>query len=230
MRVLAAALGEPQTQFRSVLIAGTNGKGSTAATLAGRVAGVPVAEWRYSSLRAVSGGLVWLKEPLTGVLGEGAADLDASRPRPALERFDLAKRTCTELVPALNWFDVSGDGLRLVVRDEDALRVVPSDRAADAESPDTVTVDLSRARFTVDPVAQWRHAYDEAGRYVSHDFWVADMADVDWAGMTCSSRFSGNSVLRTRTCGPRNRRARAGPGGPGCSAPTSLPARMAAGG
>ncbi len=34
MRVLAAALGNPQTAFPSVLIAGTNGKGSTAATLA----------------------------------------------------------------------------------------------------------------------------------------------------------------------------------------------------
>jgi dihydrofolate synthase/folylpolyglutamate synthase len=34
MRVLAGALGEPQTTFPSVLIAGTNGKGSTAATLA----------------------------------------------------------------------------------------------------------------------------------------------------------------------------------------------------
>jgi dihydrofolate synthase/folylpolyglutamate synthase len=34
MRILAAALGDPQTQFPSVLIAGTNGKGSTAATLA----------------------------------------------------------------------------------------------------------------------------------------------------------------------------------------------------
>jgi dihydrofolate synthase / folylpolyglutamate synthase len=34
MRVLAAALGDPQTTFPSVLIAGTNGKGSTAATLA----------------------------------------------------------------------------------------------------------------------------------------------------------------------------------------------------
>jgi len=34
MRVLAAALGDPQTQFKCVLIAGTNGKGSTAATLA----------------------------------------------------------------------------------------------------------------------------------------------------------------------------------------------------
>jgi len=34
MRTLAAALGHPQQQFPSVLIAGTNGKGSTAATLA----------------------------------------------------------------------------------------------------------------------------------------------------------------------------------------------------
>ncbi len=34
MRVLAAALGAPESQFRSVLIAGTNGKGSTAAMLA----------------------------------------------------------------------------------------------------------------------------------------------------------------------------------------------------
>ncbi|HEX3373955.1 MAG TPA: folylpolyglutamate synthase/dihydrofolate synthase family protein [Edaphobacter sp.] len=34
MRVLAAALGDPQAAFPAVLIAGTNGKGSTAATLA----------------------------------------------------------------------------------------------------------------------------------------------------------------------------------------------------
>lgn len=34
MRVLAAGLGDPQQQFPAVLIAGTNGKGSTAATLA----------------------------------------------------------------------------------------------------------------------------------------------------------------------------------------------------
>src|SRR5438874_6296955 len=34
MRVLAEALGHPERRFASVLIAGTNGKGSTAATLA----------------------------------------------------------------------------------------------------------------------------------------------------------------------------------------------------
>jgi dihydrofolate synthase / folylpolyglutamate synthase len=35
MRVLMSALGDPQTQFPSILVAGTNGKGSTCATLAG---------------------------------------------------------------------------------------------------------------------------------------------------------------------------------------------------
>src|SRR6267154_1240723 len=34
MRVMLAALQHPEKKFRSVLIAGTNGKGSTAATLA----------------------------------------------------------------------------------------------------------------------------------------------------------------------------------------------------
>lgn len=34
IRVLLEAMGNPQTRFRSILIAGTNGKGSTAATLA----------------------------------------------------------------------------------------------------------------------------------------------------------------------------------------------------
>jgi dihydrofolate synthase/folylpolyglutamate synthase len=34
MRILAGALGDPQLKFSSILIAGTNGKGSTAATLA----------------------------------------------------------------------------------------------------------------------------------------------------------------------------------------------------
>ena len=34
MRTLARALGDPQSRFPSILIAGTNGKGSTAATLA----------------------------------------------------------------------------------------------------------------------------------------------------------------------------------------------------
>jgi dihydrofolate synthase/folylpolyglutamate synthase len=49
MRVLAAALGNPQAQFGSVLIAGTNGKGSTAATLASILAAAGVRTGLYTS-------------------------------------------------------------------------------------------------------------------------------------------------------------------------------------
>ena len=52
--------------------------------ISGRVVGVPVAEARYSSLRAVKGGLAWLREPVAGVLGEGSASPEDDGPRPLL--------------------------------------------------------------------------------------------------------------------------------------------------
>ncbi|HEX6522017.1 MAG TPA: PDZ domain-containing protein [Streptosporangiaceae bacterium] len=150
--------------------------------LPSRVVAVPVAEGRYSGLRAVKGGLAWLREELAGVLGESAADPDGPTPRPALEWFDLAKRECAELVDELDWFDVSGDGTRLVVRDKGDLRVIPFQSKHDS-SDAAVTVDLERARFLADPAALWRHAYGEAGRLMRRDYWVADMSGVDWDGV-----------------------------------------------
>ena len=49
MRTLMAALGDPQQQFRSVLIAGTNGKGSTASTLASVLAASGLRTGLYTS-------------------------------------------------------------------------------------------------------------------------------------------------------------------------------------
>ena len=150
--------------------------------LAERVVAIPVEEARYRYLRPVKGGLVWLRTPVTGVLGEGGAGPDDDRPRPALQRFDLRKREVKELVGALDWFRVSGDGTRLVVRDHDELRVLPSARKHD-DAGETVTVDVSRARFAADPAALWRHAYDEAGRFLRRDYWTPDMSGVDWDGV-----------------------------------------------
>ena len=152
--------------------------------LPGRVVGVPVPEARYASLRAVKDGLAWLREPVTGVLGESAANLDDDAPRPALERYDLRKREVAEVAEELDWFEVSGDGTRLVVKDHDELQVVPSEPVHDDHSSgDVVTVDLSRARFPADPAALWRHAYAEAGWIMRRDFWVPDMSGVDWDGV-----------------------------------------------
>jgi dihydrofolate synthase / folylpolyglutamate synthase len=49
MRVLAAALGDPQKRFPAVLLAGTNGKGSTAATLASILAAAGLRTALYTS-------------------------------------------------------------------------------------------------------------------------------------------------------------------------------------
>jgi dihydrofolate synthase/folylpolyglutamate synthase len=49
MRTLMAALGDPQQHFRSVLIAGTNGKGSTASTLASILAASGLRTGLYTS-------------------------------------------------------------------------------------------------------------------------------------------------------------------------------------
>jgi len=146
-----------------------------------RIVQVPVPESRYESLRAVDGGLAWLREPLAGHLGEGGASLDDDRPRSTLEYFDIKHVRCVELQDEVDWFQASGDGSRLVVMDRARLLVVPANRKADTDnSDDQVSVDLSRARYLADPVELWRAAYAEAGRFIRHEFWVPDLADVDW--------------------------------------------------
>ena len=98
-------------------------------------------------------------------------------PRPVLERFDLRKREVTDagrragLVRGQRRRHPAG-GLRR----RRAAGACRRERKHRATTSETVTVDLSRARFLADPAALWRHAYAEAGRIMRRDFWVPDMA------------------------------------------------------
>ena len=146
--------------------------------IAARVVPVPVPDARYSDLRAVKGGLVWLRRPLTGMLGEADHDRD-SRPKNTLERYDLTKRTCEEIMSGVDRLSVSGDGKRMVVLADGDLRVLGSD-GSDSGDDDDAKVDLSRLRVTADPAVEWRHAYDEAGVVMRDYYWAPDMNGVDW--------------------------------------------------
>jgi tricorn protease len=152
--------------------------------IAGRVVPLPVPDARYSRLRAVKGGLAWLSEPLAGNLGIGGARPTDDAPRPVLEWFDFGRRGVSEVRGEADWFEASKDGSRLVVSDHGTLTVIPGGRKADNDDPDDkIRIDGSRARFMADPAALWQQAYAEAFRIMRHDFWVADMADVDWDGV-----------------------------------------------
>ncbi|WP_405798337.1 S41 family peptidase [Streptomyces sp. NBC_01506] len=147
--------------------------------LASRVTPFPVSASKYSALQPVSGGgLVWLRWPISGALGETFANPADTSGRPTLEHFDITKARKSELVDHLDWFALSGDGSRLVVVDDDELRAVPATEAGDNDS--TVHLDLRRILHEVDPAAEWRQAYDEAGRVIRAYFWEPDMCGIDW--------------------------------------------------
>ncbi|MFF5336806.1 S41 family peptidase [Streptomyces sp. NPDC013181] len=147
--------------------------------LQSRVTPFPVSASKYSALAPVSGGgLVWLRWPISGALGETFANPADMSGRPTLEHFSIAKARRTELVAHLDWFAVSGDASRLVVMDDGELRAVPATEPGDNDS--TVYLDLRRILHEVDPAAEWRQAYGEAGRIIRSYFWEPDMCGIDW--------------------------------------------------
>ncbi|MET9506646.1 S41 family peptidase [Streptomyces sp. NPDC006622] len=147
--------------------------------LASRVTPFPVPASKYSALFPVAGGgLVWLRWPISGALGETFANPDDMSGRPTLEYFNLGKAKKSELVEHLDWFAVSGDGSRLVVVDEGELRAVPATESGDVDS--TVWIDLRRILHEADPGAEWRQAYAEAGRLIRAHFWDPGMCGIDW--------------------------------------------------
>ncbi|MFE9537890.1 S41 family peptidase [Streptomyces sp. NPDC006691] len=150
--------------------------------LESRVTPFPVSASKYSALHPVSGGgLVWLRWPISGALGETFANPADTSGRPTLEHFTIAKARRTELVDHLDYFAVSGDGSRLVVVDEGELRAVPSTESGDGDS--TVYLDLRRILHDVDPALEWRQAFDEAGRIIRAYFWEPQMCGIDWPGV-----------------------------------------------
>ncbi|MFI5620741.1 S41 family peptidase [Streptomyces sp. NPDC051567] len=147
--------------------------------LENRVTPFPVPASKYSALYPVSGGgLVWLRWPISGALGETFANPADTSGRPTLEHFDLTKARRTELASGLDWFAVSGDGTRLVVNEDGELRAVPATEPGDGDS--TVHLDLRRILHEVDPAAEWRQAFDEAGRLIRAYFWEPRMCGIDW--------------------------------------------------
>ncbi|MFJ7293656.1 S41 family peptidase [Streptomyces collinus] len=150
--------------------------------LESRVTPFPVAASKYSALHPVAGGgLVWLRWPISGALGETFANPDDTTGRPTLEHFGITKARKTELAQHLDWFAVSGDGSRLVIVDEGELRAVPSGEQGDSDS--TVWIDARRILHTVDPAAEWRQSYEEAGRLIRAHFWDPGMCGIDWDGV-----------------------------------------------
>ncbi|WP_308294927.1 S41 family peptidase [Streptomyces sp. JJ66] len=155
--------------------------------LASRVTPFPVTASKYSGLYPVAGGgLLWLRFPISGALGETFANPADTSGRPTLEHFVLTRAKRTELSADVDSFAVSGDGTRMVINDDGDLRAVPASEQADSDS--TVWLDLRRILHEAHPGAQWRQAYEEAGRITRAYFWDPGMCGIDWDAVLAQYR------------------------------------------
>jgi tricorn protease len=174
-----ATAGQDNDQASTVTVVDTVGIGD-------RLVAVPVDPAVYTDLQAAEDALFWLVHPVFGVVGEGLPNAIV-RPKPSLERFDLTRHRVERVETEIDAATVSGDGRRVVVRDGEELYVVAARRKTgheDGNDPgaERVEVDLDRITVTVDPAAEWRQGFDEAGRLMRDHFWRADMNGVDWQG------------------------------------------------
>ncbi|WP_341392624.1 S41 family peptidase [Arthrobacter sp. G119Y2] len=153
------------------------------AGISDRIIAVPVPQGRYEKLTAADGALLWLASDSYGVTGDGRASAGDRQPASRLERFDLEKKDVSVLVPALDDYEISGDGRKVVYVHEQQVHAVPSSSRADNDSPEHVTVDLSRIRVLLEPVKVWGQEFDEAWRLQRDFFWAPDMGGLDWEGI-----------------------------------------------
>ncbi len=152
-----------------------------------RIEPFPVPEGIYEQISAVNGKVLFTSLPV-----EGSIDFSILNPREEpeakakLEAFDLETKKLETWVDGITSFTVSRDRQRLVYRAGNRLRVIktsekPDQQPATAASADkNGWVDLKRIRISIDPASEWRQMYREAWRLQREQYWVDDMADVDW--------------------------------------------------
>jgi tricorn protease len=152
-----------------------------------RIEPFPLPEGIYEQIAALRG-----KVLLTSLPVEGSIDLPILNPREApdakakLEVFDFETKTLETWVDGITGFALSLDRERLVYRAGNRLRVIKTshkpDPQAALEPPGRKSgwIDLDRVKISIDPPSEWKQMYREAWRLQREQYWVEDMADVDW--------------------------------------------------
>ena len=149
-----------------------------------RIVPFPVPAGAYRELRAAHGAVLWVHEaPGRGELGAAHAGVQGDPPGDALEVYGFAGRKLEVLLDAVDAYEVSGDGRRIVVRHKETVTTGPADSRVKDDDPTRFEIDLTRLRFELDPVAEWRQMFDENARLMRDHYWRADLDGVDWAAV-----------------------------------------------
>jgi tricorn protease len=128
---------------------------------------VPVGPGNYGDLTVNDKGLFYTSTPVgettIGLMGLAIANENIE---------------AKSVVPAIKWYEMSGDGKKLFLRKEDKLYVIDAAPAlADLAKKE---VDLSAWSLSVRPREEWRQMFAEAWRLERDYFYDRGMHGVDW--------------------------------------------------
>lgn len=143
--------------------------------LAERLIEVPVPPGIYESLAANDERLFWL-----------SSEPGVEEPETSLLTipFDAEKTEPVTVMEGVEDFQLSADGEKLLVKNEDEFYVFDAGGEAPKDKElEEAKVDLSGWTFTVDPREQWQQMFREAWRLERDYFYDLKMHGVDWPAM-----------------------------------------------
>jgi tricorn protease len=136
--------------------------------LGDRVIEVPMAAGRYQQV-----GQVGLKLLLINWAAIPAMD---GAPEAELQAFDVDKKSLSTLAGAIDSFDVSADGKKLLLHRGAAFAVADAGGGPVAFSP----VNLGPYSITINPEKEWNQIFEESWRVARDFFYDPNMHGVDW--------------------------------------------------
>jgi tricorn protease len=155
-----------------------------------RAVAFPVLEGSYGRVQGTPDGAIFSSFPVSGTRDKPwlttVPEADGS-----LERYHFEKRKQEHVADRISDFQVTPGGKTLIYRSAERLRVMkageqpPEDNdlpPAEREKPGRATgwLDLERVKVSIRPDLEWRQMLGETWRLQREQFWVADMAGVDW--------------------------------------------------
>ncbi|HVA82507.1 MAG TPA: hypothetical protein VNF29_16375, partial [Candidatus Binataceae bacterium] len=156
-----------------------------------RIEAFPVPEGIYEQISALSGKVLFTSLPVEGSLDNPSilAPAEAPEAKAKLEAFDFETRQLETWIDGITSFTLSSDRERLVYRAGNRLRTIKTSAKPDAESAKEKPgrksgwIDLKRVRISIDPPSEWRQMFREAWRLQREQYWIEDMAEVDWTAV-----------------------------------------------
>lgn len=149
-----------------------------------RVIPFPVPEGRYERVLGAQKRVLFSSRPVEGSLGASWSEADLP-PKAKLEAYDFTQDKTEPVVDGISDFSVSQDGKTLAIRVGKKLRVVPAGFKETEPKPadpgrESGWVDLDRIQLEIVPGDEWRQMFNEAWRLQRDQYWLPDMAGVDW--------------------------------------------------